>query len=150
MSTLHKWSSYNSFLSFSQETSTSSSPLSTPSSSAAPSRSPSSTSGLSSGFLPSPSPSQSSRAFQNMLGQSWTCSISLLLYFILIYRHVLLRRYFNSMSDLNLRDKNPSRVGKLNTVYMSVLWLWFLGSKTSVLLSFNWRKLLESQSLMSL
>uniref|UniRef100_A0A8C1LGZ4 Coronin n=1 Tax=Cyprinus carpio TaxID=7962 RepID=A0A8C1LGZ4_CYPCA len=50
--------------------STSSSPLSTPSSSAAPSRSPSSTSGLSSGFLPSPSPSQSSRAIQNMLGPS--------------------------------------------------------------------------------
>uniref|UniRef100_A0A8C1QS60 Coronin n=1 Tax=Cyprinus carpio TaxID=7962 RepID=A0A8C1QS60_CYPCA len=46
------------------------SPLSTPSSSAAPSRSPSSTSGLSSGFLPSPSPSQSSRAIQNMLGPS--------------------------------------------------------------------------------
>uniref|UniRef100_A0A8C1BX12 Coronin n=1 Tax=Cyprinus carpio carpio TaxID=630221 RepID=A0A8C1BX12_CYPCA len=45
-------------------------PLSTPSSSAAPSRSPSSTSGLSSGFLPSPSPSQSSRAIQNMLGPS--------------------------------------------------------------------------------
>uniref|UniRef100_A0A8C1BXX5 Coronin n=1 Tax=Cyprinus carpio carpio TaxID=630221 RepID=A0A8C1BXX5_CYPCA len=52
------------------EASTSSSPLSTPSSSAAPSRSPSSTSGLSSGFLPSPSPSQSSRAIQNMLGPS--------------------------------------------------------------------------------
>ncbi|XP_030645865.1 coronin-7 isoform X1 [Chanos chanos] len=50
--------------------STSSSPTSTPSSSAAPSRSPSSTSGLSSGFLPSPSPSQSSRAIQNMLGPS--------------------------------------------------------------------------------
>ncbi|XP_077069852.1 coronin-7 [Siphateles boraxobius] len=53
-----------------EETSTSSSPLSTPSSSAVPSRSPSSTSGLSSGFMPSPSPSQSSRAFQNMLGPS--------------------------------------------------------------------------------
>uniref|UniRef100_A0A8C2KS76 Coronin n=1 Tax=Cyprinus carpio TaxID=7962 RepID=A0A8C2KS76_CYPCA len=53
-----------------EEASTSSSPLSTPSSSAAPSRSPSSTSGLSSGFLPSPSPSQSSRAIQNMLGPS--------------------------------------------------------------------------------
>uniref|UniRef100_A0AAR2KUL8 Coronin n=1 Tax=Pygocentrus nattereri TaxID=42514 RepID=A0AAR2KUL8_PYGNA len=50
------------------EPSTSSSPLSTPSSSAAPSRSPSSTSGLSSGFLPSPS--QSSRAIQSMLGPS--------------------------------------------------------------------------------
>uniref|UniRef100_A0A9J8D3J0 Coronin n=1 Tax=Cyprinus carpio carpio TaxID=630221 RepID=A0A9J8D3J0_CYPCA len=50
--------------------STSSSPLSTPSSSAAPSRSPSSTSGLSSGFLPSPSPSQSSRAIHSMLGPS--------------------------------------------------------------------------------
>uniref|UniRef100_A0A671YFK9 Coronin n=1 Tax=Sparus aurata TaxID=8175 RepID=A0A671YFK9_SPAAU len=48
--------------------STSSSPLSTPSSSAAPSRSPSSTSGLSSGFLPSPSPSQSAKAIQNLLG----------------------------------------------------------------------------------
>lgn len=46
--------------------SVSSSPLSTPSSSAAPSRSPSSTSGLSSGFLPSPS--QSVKAIQNMLG----------------------------------------------------------------------------------
>ncbi|XP_014881331.1 coronin-7-like isoform X3 [Poecilia latipinna] len=46
--------------------STSSSPLSTPSSTAAPSRSPSSTSGLSSGFLPSPS--QSVKAIQNMLG----------------------------------------------------------------------------------
>ncbi|XP_048846279.1 coronin-7 isoform X2 [Brienomyrus brachyistius] len=46
----------------------SSSPLTTPTSSAAPSRSPSSTSGLSSGFLPSPS--QSSRAIQNMLGPS--------------------------------------------------------------------------------
>ncbi|KAM9745932.1 coronin-7-like isoform 1-T1 [Menidia menidia] len=48
--------------------STSSSPLSTPSSSAAPSRSPSSTSGLSSGFVPSPSPSQSTKAIQSMLG----------------------------------------------------------------------------------
>lgn len=48
--------------------STSSSPLSTPSSSADPSRSPSSTSGLSSGFLPSPSPSQSAKAIQSMLG----------------------------------------------------------------------------------
>ncbi|XP_054462820.1 coronin-7 [Anoplopoma fimbria] len=50
--------------------STSSSPLSTPSSSssAAPSRSPSSTSGLSSGFLPSPSPSQNTKAFQSLLG----------------------------------------------------------------------------------
>ncbi|KAM9843793.1 coronin-7-like isoform 2-T2 [Aulostomus maculatus] len=49
--------------------STSSSPLTTPSSSsAAPSRSPSSTSGLSSGFLPSPSPSQSAKAIQNLLG----------------------------------------------------------------------------------
>ncbi|XP_073350573.1 coronin-7 [Pagrus major] len=48
--------------------STSSSPLSTPSSSAAPSRSPSSTSGLSSGFLPSPSPSQSAKAIQSLLG----------------------------------------------------------------------------------
>ncbi|KAI1884438.1 hypothetical protein AGOR_G00226400 [Albula goreensis] len=48
--------------------STSSSPMTTPSSSAAPSRSPSSTSGLSSGFLPSPS--QSSRAIQSMLGPS--------------------------------------------------------------------------------
>ncbi|KAI9514781.1 hypothetical protein NQZ68_030971 [Dissostichus eleginoides] len=47
--------------------STSSSPLST-SSSSAPSRSPSSTSGLSSGFLPSPSPSQSTKAIQSMLG----------------------------------------------------------------------------------
>ncbi|KAJ8386089.1 hypothetical protein AAFF_G00176830 [Aldrovandia affinis] len=46
--------------------STSSSPMTTPSSSAAPSRSPSSTSGLSSGFLPSPS--QSTRAIQSMLG----------------------------------------------------------------------------------
>lgn len=46
--------------------STSSSPLSTPSSSAAPSRSPSSTSGLSSGFLPSPS--QSVKAIQNLMG----------------------------------------------------------------------------------
>ncbi|KAK9535091.1 hypothetical protein VZT92_007493 [Zoarces viviparus] len=46
--------------------STSSSPLSTPSSSAAPSRSPSSTSGLSSGFLPSPS--QSTKAIQSLLG----------------------------------------------------------------------------------
>ncbi|XP_042577294.1 coronin-7 [Cyprinus carpio] len=54
----------------SKEASTSSSPLSTPSSSAAPSRSPSSTSGLSSGFLPSPSPSQSSRAIHSMLGPS--------------------------------------------------------------------------------
>ncbi|XP_051573038.1 coronin-7 isoform X3 [Myxocyprinus asiaticus] len=53
-----------------EEASTSSSPLSTPSSSATPSRSPSSTSGLSSGFLPSPSPIQSSRAIQNMLGPS--------------------------------------------------------------------------------
>lgn len=50
--------------------STSSSPLSTPTSSAAPSRSPSSTSGLSSGFLPSPSPSQSSKAIHSMLGPS--------------------------------------------------------------------------------
>ncbi|KAI3359223.1 hypothetical protein L3Q82_002748 [Scortum barcoo] len=50
--------------------STSSSPLTTPSSSAAPSRSPSSTSGLSSGFLPSPSPSQSAKAIQSMLGQT--------------------------------------------------------------------------------
>ncbi|KAJ8398767.1 hypothetical protein AAFF_G00419640 [Aldrovandia affinis] len=48
--------------------STSSSPMTTPSSSAAPSRSPSSTSGLSSGFLPSPS--QSTRAIQSMLGPS--------------------------------------------------------------------------------
>uniref|UniRef100_A0A8D3DBA1 Coronin n=1 Tax=Scophthalmus maximus TaxID=52904 RepID=A0A8D3DBA1_SCOMX len=48
--------------------STSSSPLSTPSSSADPSRSPSSTSGLSSGFLPSPSPSQSAKAIQSLLG----------------------------------------------------------------------------------
>ncbi|XP_036408139.1 coronin-7-like isoform X1 [Megalops cyprinoides] len=48
--------------------STSSSPMTTPSSSAAPSRSPSSTSGLSSGFLPSPS--QSARAIQSMLGPS--------------------------------------------------------------------------------
>ncbi|XP_022608048.1 coronin-7-like [Seriola dumerili] len=48
--------------------STSSSPLSTPSSSAVPSRSPSSTSGLSSGFLPSPSPSQSAKAIQSLLG----------------------------------------------------------------------------------
>lgn len=125
ISTLQKWSSYNGFLSISQEASTSSSPLSTPSSSAAPSRSPSSTSGLSSGFLPSPSPSQSSRAFQNMLGQSWTCSINLLLYFILTYRHILLRRYFNSMSDLNLSGKNASRVGKLNTVYIMVMVPWF-------------------------
>ncbi|XP_028267214.1 coronin-7-like isoform X1 [Parambassis ranga] len=46
----------------------SSSPLSTPTSSAAPSRSPSSTSGLSSGFLPSPSPSQSTKAIQSLLG----------------------------------------------------------------------------------
>uniref|UniRef100_A0A8C2XFJ8 Coronin n=1 Tax=Cyclopterus lumpus TaxID=8103 RepID=A0A8C2XFJ8_CYCLU len=46
--------------------STSSSPLSTPSSSAAASRSPSSTSGLSSGFLPSPS--QSTKAIQSLLG----------------------------------------------------------------------------------
>uniref|UniRef100_A0A7N6AWJ2 Coronin n=1 Tax=Anabas testudineus TaxID=64144 RepID=A0A7N6AWJ2_ANATE len=44
--------------------STSSSPLSTPSSSAVPSRSPSTTSGLSSGFLPSPSPSQSTKTIQ--------------------------------------------------------------------------------------
>ncbi|XP_051244971.1 coronin-7 isoform X1 [Dicentrarchus labrax] len=48
--------------------STSSSPLTTPSSSAAPSRSPSSTSGLSSGFLPSPSPSQSTKAIHSLLG----------------------------------------------------------------------------------
>lgn len=48
--------------------STSSSPLSTPSSSAAASRSPSSTSGLSSGFLPSPSPSQSTKAFNSLMG----------------------------------------------------------------------------------
>ncbi|KAF1379510.1 hypothetical protein PFLUV_G00176790 [Perca fluviatilis] len=48
--------------------STSSSPLSTPSSSAVPSRSPSSTSGLSSGFLHSPSPSQSAKAIQSMMG----------------------------------------------------------------------------------
>uniref|UniRef100_A0A8C9ZY86 Coronin n=1 Tax=Sander lucioperca TaxID=283035 RepID=A0A8C9ZY86_SANLU len=47
--------------------STSSIPLSTPSSSSAvPSRSPSSTSGLSSGFLPSPS--QSAKAIQSMMG----------------------------------------------------------------------------------
>ncbi|XP_005744419.1 coronin-7-like isoform X4 [Pundamilia nyererei] len=51
-----------------RDCSTSSSPLSTPSSSAAPSRSPSSTSGLSSGFVPSPSPSQSAKAFQNLMG----------------------------------------------------------------------------------
>uniref|UniRef100_A0A3Q3AQR6 Coronin n=1 Tax=Kryptolebias marmoratus TaxID=37003 RepID=A0A3Q3AQR6_KRYMA len=52
--------------------STSSSPLSTPSSSssAAPSRSPSTTSGLSSGFVPSPSPSQSTKAIQSLLGPS--------------------------------------------------------------------------------
>lgn len=50
--------------------STSSSPLSSPSSSAAPSRSPSSTSGLSSGFLPSPSPSQSTKAIHSLLGPS--------------------------------------------------------------------------------
>uniref|UniRef100_A0A3P8SBI7 Coronin n=1 Tax=Amphiprion percula TaxID=161767 RepID=A0A3P8SBI7_AMPPE len=50
--------------------STSSSPLSSSSSSAVPSRSPSSTSGLSSGFLPSPSPSQSTKAIQSMLGPS--------------------------------------------------------------------------------
>ncbi|XP_053370623.1 coronin-7-like isoform X3 [Clarias gariepinus] len=48
--------------------STPSSVLSTPSDSVVPSRSPSSTSGLSSGFLPSPS--QSSRAIQSMLGPS--------------------------------------------------------------------------------
>lgn len=48
--------------------SSSSSPMTTPSSSVAPSRSPSSTSGLSSGFLPSPS--QSSKAIQSMLGPS--------------------------------------------------------------------------------
>uniref|UniRef100_A0AAX7TNT8 Coronin n=1 Tax=Astatotilapia calliptera TaxID=8154 RepID=A0AAX7TNT8_ASTCA len=52
----------------SRDCSTSSSPLSTPSSSAAPSRSPSSTSGLSSGFVPSPSPSQTAKAFQNLMG----------------------------------------------------------------------------------
>ncbi|XP_034047077.1 coronin-7 isoform X1 [Thalassophryne amazonica] len=46
--------------------STSSSPLSTPSSSAEPSRSPSSTSGLSSGFVPSPS--QSAKAIQSLMG----------------------------------------------------------------------------------
>ncbi|XP_075999218.1 coronin-7 [Genypterus blacodes] len=46
--------------------SASSSPLTTPSSSAAPSRSPSSTSGLSSGFLPSPS--QTTKAFQSLMG----------------------------------------------------------------------------------
>uniref|UniRef100_A0AAX7UQK6 Coronin n=1 Tax=Astatotilapia calliptera TaxID=8154 RepID=A0AAX7UQK6_ASTCA len=51
-----------------RDCSTSSSPLSTPSSSAAPSRSPSSTSGLSSGFVPSPSPSQTAKAFQNLMG----------------------------------------------------------------------------------
>ncbi|XP_061604705.1 coronin-7-like isoform X1 [Phyllopteryx taeniolatus] len=50
--------------------STSSSPLSTPTSSAVASRSPSSTSGLSSGFLPSPSPGQAAKAFQNFLGPS--------------------------------------------------------------------------------
>ncbi|XP_061701772.1 coronin-7-like isoform X1 [Syngnathoides biaculeatus] len=53
--------------------SASSSPLSTPStssSSAAASRSPSTTSGLSSGFLPSPSPGQAGKAFQNLLGPS--------------------------------------------------------------------------------
>ncbi|KAM9780059.1 coronin-7 [Neosynchiropus ocellatus] len=50
--------------------STSSSPLSTPTGSADTSRSPSSTSGLSSGFLPSPSPSQSAKAIQSMLGPS--------------------------------------------------------------------------------
>ncbi|XP_008281999.1 coronin-7 isoform X1 [Stegastes partitus] len=50
--------------------STSSSPLSTPSSIAVPSRSPSSTSGNSSGFIPSPSPSQSAKAIQSMLGPS--------------------------------------------------------------------------------
>ncbi|XP_054861305.1 coronin-7-like isoform X3 [Amphiprion ocellaris] len=50
--------------------STSSSPLSSSSSSSVPSRSPSSTSGLSSGFLPSPSPSQSTKAIQSMLGPS--------------------------------------------------------------------------------
>ncbi|XP_037544478.1 coronin-7 [Nematolebias whitei] len=51
--------------------STSSSSLSTPSSSsAAVSRSPSSTSGLSSGFVPSPSPSQSTKTIQSLLGPS--------------------------------------------------------------------------------
>uniref|UniRef100_A0A8C8DWG2 Coronin n=1 Tax=Oryzias sinensis TaxID=183150 RepID=A0A8C8DWG2_9TELE len=49
-----------------RDSSTSSSPLSTPSSSAVPSRSPSSTSGLSSGFLPSPS--QGAKAIQNLMG----------------------------------------------------------------------------------
>uniref|UniRef100_A0A4W6BRJ2 Coronin n=1 Tax=Lates calcarifer TaxID=8187 RepID=A0A4W6BRJ2_LATCA len=58
---------YSAFV-LSRGCSTSSSPLSTPSSSAVPSRSPSSTSGLSSGFLPSPSPSQSVKAIQNLLG----------------------------------------------------------------------------------
>uniref|UniRef100_A0AAX7SDS3 Coronin n=1 Tax=Astatotilapia calliptera TaxID=8154 RepID=A0AAX7SDS3_ASTCA len=56
------------FIDQARDCSTSSSPLSTPSSSAAPSRSPSSTSGLSSGFVPSPSPSQTAKAFQNLMG----------------------------------------------------------------------------------
>uniref|UniRef100_A0A3Q3N471 Coronin n=1 Tax=Mastacembelus armatus TaxID=205130 RepID=A0A3Q3N471_9TELE len=51
---------------FPSSISVSNSPLSTPSSSAVPSRSPSSTSGLSSGFLPSPS--QSAKTIQSLLG----------------------------------------------------------------------------------
>uniref|UniRef100_A0A8D0A012 Coronin n=1 Tax=Sander lucioperca TaxID=283035 RepID=A0A8D0A012_SANLU len=68
---LNKLIQFNSHLTVLQDPargcSTSSIPLSTPSSSSAvPSRSPSSTSGLSSGFLPSPS--QSAKAIQSMMG----------------------------------------------------------------------------------
>ncbi len=87
--TLQKLWSYSVYLCFSQEASTSSSPLSTPSSSAAPSRSPSSTSGLSSGFLPSPSPSQSSRAIHSMLGHShWLYMHLHLIKLIYIYIYI--------------------------------------------------------------
>ncbi|XP_061079905.1 coronin-7 isoform X1 [Conger conger] len=79
--------------------SSSSSPMTTPSSSAAPSRSPSSTSGLSSGFLPSPS--QSTKAIQSMLGPSSK--------FRHIQGHVLHRdTHFTNLRGLNLTTPGES------------------------------------------
>ncbi|XP_041823554.1 coronin-7-like isoform X1 [Melanotaenia boesemani] len=80
--------------------STSSSPLSTPSSSAAPSRSPSSTSGLSSGFLPSPSPSQSVKAIQSLLGPTSK------------FRHIQGSVMHRDTHITNIRDLNLTTPGE--------------------------------------
>ncbi|KAI4821774.1 hypothetical protein KUCAC02_007357 [Chaenocephalus aceratus] len=92
--------------------STSSSPLSTPSSSA-PSRSPSSTSGLSSGFLPSPSPSQSTKAIQSMLGPTSK------------FRHIqgaMMHRdtYITNLRGLNLTTPGESDGFCVNSQRMAV------------------------------